>query len=365
MKFDKKRYERLINDYEKWWNHELDRPIIQVTLEPETSKFPSGELLGMCYDTTVDPITVAKSYEEWFDEQEYLGDAFPFFYLRTTGVLGAYMGQDFKVDTVNGRGTVWFEEMHGVNIEDMNPTLDTQSALFLHHIQILQAFQKHFNCDVPLGIANLGGIMDIVESMRGATNSLMDLLDHPEEVKRLNDIILGHFFEAADAQFNTIKRENIPGYTGWISLLSDKPFFISQCDFCFMIGPDEYKEYVHETLAKEAKHFERVFYHLDGPGQIIHLDEILKIEEIDGIQWINGAGSAPIYDPKWFDIYRKVISAGKLLQVYCYNIEELNHIDEIVQAVGSAKGMCFICRGKQHEKEKFVSILNKYNVPIE
>ena len=70
MKFDKKRYERLINDYEKWWNHELDRPIIQVTLEPETSKFPSGELLGMCYDTTVDPITVAKSYEEWFDDVE-------------------------------------------------------------------------------------------------------------------------------------------------------------------------------------------------------------------------------------------------------------------------------------------------------
>ena len=28
---DKKR-KQLVNDYEKWWNHELDRPIIQITL---------------------------------------------------------------------------------------------------------------------------------------------------------------------------------------------------------------------------------------------------------------------------------------------------------------------------------------------
>ena len=71
-----------------------------------------------------------------------------------------------------------------------------------------------------MGIANLGGMMDIVESMRGANNSLIDLYDDPDEVQRLNDDIYKAFEQAYEEMIASIDLNNTLGYTGWISLLS-------------------------------------------------------------------------------------------------------------------------------------------------
>ena len=72
--------------------------------------------------------------------------------------------------------------------------------------------------------------------MRGANNSLIDLYDDPDEVQRLNDDIYKAFEQAYEEMIASIDLNNTLGYTGWISLLSQKPYFISQCDFCCMIG---------------------------------------------------------------------------------------------------------------------------------
>ena len=55
-----------------------------------------------------------------------------------------------------------------------------------------------------MGIANLGGMMDIVESMRGANNSLIDLYDDPDEVQRLNDDIYKAFEQAYEEMIASI-----------------------------------------------------------------------------------------------------------------------------------------------------------------
>jgi hypothetical protein len=34
----------------------------------------------------------------------------------------------------------------------------------------------------------------------------------------------------------------------------------------------------------------RTFYHLDGIGQLHHLDLVLSIAELDGVQWVPGDG---------------------------------------------------------------------------
>lgn len=366
MKFETNRYVRLKKDYESWWNHELKRPIIQVTLEESRPGMVTrGELLRQCYDFSIPEAQVASNYEEVLDSSEYYGDAFPHFYMRSTGVLGAFLGQTWLVDsTTRSTGTVWFEELKDSNLSSLHPKLDLNNELFLRSKRLIEAFQEHYKGHVALGIANLGGIMDIFESMRGASNSLMDLLDSPEEVKRIRNEITDAFFQAADQQMALIDLMKTPGYTGWIPLLSQKPYFISQCDFCFMIGPDEYDEFVHETLEKEARHFERLFYHLDGSGQIIHLDRILEIKELDGVQWINGAGALPLDAPEWFDIYRKVRSSGKLLQLFIWGADELKYIDAIVDAIGSAEGIAFICYGKKEELPLFEKVLAKYGVPL-
>ena len=56
------------------------------------------------------------------------------------------------------------------------------------------------------------------------------------------------------------------------------------------------------------------FYHLDGIGQLRHLDILLSIEKLKGIQWLPGTGRP---DPEnWLDVLKKIRNGGKLCQVY-------------------------------------------------
>lgn len=354
--------QQLIIDSEKWWNHETERPIIQVTLsksQPQPSK-TRGELLDMLYDFNISCEDVVREYKKTYENTIYLGDAFPQFYMRSTGVLGAMLGQTYNIDKL--RGTIWFEEMKGKELDEIHPELKDDNALFNRGKELIKAFQNELKDNIAIGIPNLGGMMDIVESMRGANNSLLDLYDDPDEVIRLNNDIYQAFEKAYQENIDTIDNEHVLGYTGWITLLSQKPYFISQCDFCCMIGPDQFEEFVAGTLDKEAKLIERSFYHLDGPGAVRHLDRIIKCG-FKGIQWINGAGAKPLDDPIWDDIYKKVHNAGLLLQVNIEGKDELRIIDYIVNLLGTTKGLAFICSGKEEDQEAFLAYLDKYNVP--
>lgn len=357
---DSKR-KQLIDDYEKWWNHELDRPIIQVHLSSHRKpKFSRGDLLEMVYDKNVTPLEVVKAYEDTYQSQIFLGDAFPQFYMRSTGILGAYLGQGWKID--NQHGTIWFQET-GLELEDIHLKLNKDFWLYQRSLDILKAFASYFQNEIALGIPNLGGMMDIVESMRGANNSLIDLYDDPEEVLRVNDEIYEAYQEAYQDTMQIITDSHVMGYTGWITLLSQKPYFISQCDFCCMIGAKQFDEFIKETLKKEANLIERAFYHLDGPGAVRHLDTILECG-FDGIQWIQGAGAESLDSGKWDDIYRKIKAKDKLLQVFIYSKEEMRCIDYIVDIFdGDTSKLAFICYGNEEDEEVFMEYLNKYHVP--
>lgn len=354
--------QQLVNDFEDWWDKKLTRPIIQVTLTKTNMTCPHsrGELLDMLYDFDITPEGVAKAYRTSYEDLIYLGDAFPFFYMRSTGVLGAMLGQTYTID--KQRGTIWFEEMKGKEIGEIHSLLEDENALYQRGLQLIEAFQCEFENDIALGIPNLGGIMDIVESMRGANNSLLDLYDDPEEVIRLNDEIWEAYKKAYIESMEKIDLNKVMGYSGWTSLLSQKPYFISQCDFCCMIGTEQFDEFIYDYLKKEAELVDRCFYHLDGPGAIRHLDRIIECGFV-GIQWINGAGSKPLDDEAWTVIYKKVREAGLLLQIYVYDKEELRFIDHLVELLGSSEGLAFICNGNQEDEQLYLSYLEKYNVP--
>ena len=94
---------------------------------------------------------------------------------------------------------------------------------------------------------------------------------------------------------------------------SEKPWYPIQCDFCYMISPDQFEEFVLPHILKQVEYMPRSIYHLDGQGEIPHLDMLLDIPDLTGIQWVAGAGQAPLTDEKWFDIYRKIQDKKKNL----------------------------------------------------
>ena len=112
LEFDPARYDRLARDFEDWWAHRLARPIIQVTLTRSKAGddfFASNyrkAILTASYDFDLTPAQAAEEIDRAYTGVVFAGDAVPAFYMRPTGVLSGYLGQQYKFD--RAQGTVWF-----------------------------------------------------------------------------------------------------------------------------------------------------------------------------------------------------------------------------------------------------------------
>lgn len=364
MIFDKARYKKIADDFELWWNHKLKRPIIQVTLSGTSAGgdyFASDyrrEILDACYSMELSPAEVMGRIESAYRNVRFLGDAFPVFYMRPTGIMGAFLGQEYGIS--RKQGTVWFYKT-GQDLDEISELmLDKNNRLFQRAIQLTEEVQNFFRGEVAVGVPDLGGVFDILSSIRDANELLLELCTEEDAVKKAAWNIHEQFKAAYEAFDAVICPDRIPGYTCWATMLSQKPYFVLQNDFSAMISQTMYDDYYLPILRKECEYIPRTIYHLDGPGAVRHLDSILSVEDLDGVQWINGAGAAGL--DQWPDIYRKVIGAGKLCQVFINGREELPYIDAIADIVGTTEGLCFICTGNCAEEADFLSYLEKYGV---
>lgn len=364
IQFTRERYDKIEKDFELWWEHKLERPIIQVTLT-NMSKALTGdffgsnyrkEILEAIYDMDASVEEAVQRMDDAYSSVEFYGDAFPVFYMRPTGVLGGYLGQQHNIN--RDLGTVWFHNKK-MSLEEAEALcLDRDCSLFKRSIALTKQVQEHFKGLVAVGVPDLGGVYDILASICDSNDLLLDLCIEEDAVKKAAWNIHKQFKEAYEDFFGAIDLKKIPGYTCWATMLSQKPYFVLQNDFSAMISADMFDDFYLPILEKECQYIPRTIYHLDGPGAVRHLDSILTIPELDGVQWINGAG-APGLD-QWPDIYRKIRAAGKLCQVFINGAEELHYIDDVVELFGGTEGLCFICSGDTGEKEKFDSYLKKY-----
>lgn len=364
MNFDIKKYDKISENFEDWWEGRLERPIIQVTLDKSTAKggdfFASNYrkvILDAMYDFDLPVYEAAKIVDDAYSAVEYYGDAIPVFYMRPTGILGGFLGQEFGID--HNLGTVWFKKMCPTIDEMANLPLLEDSPLLKRSLDLTKAVQDYFAGAMPVGFPDFGGVMDIVSSIRDANPLLEELYEEEEGVKKACLNVHEQFKKAYKLFEDVIDENKIPGYTCWATMLSQKPYFVLQNDFSAMISPSMYDDFYLPILKEECKFIPRTIYHLDGPGAVRHLDSILTVPELNGVQWIQGAG-APGLD-QWPDIYKKIKAANKLCQVFINGSAELPYIDYIVDLLGTTKGLCFICTGKAEEKPAFEEYLKKYN----
>ncbi len=188
--------------------------------------------------------------------------------------------------------------------------MDTDSEIWKHVERIQSKTFAH--PEINTSITDLGGIMDIICSLRGTENMLYDLYDYPNEIKALTKQVTKFWFEAFDRQKEAIAKTGRP-YNNWMNIPSSKPWFPIQCDFSYMISPAQFEEFVLPHLNEQVGHLERSVYHLDGVGELPHPDRILDIEGLTAIQWTAGGGQPPLTDEVWFSMYKKIQEKGKNL----------------------------------------------------
>jgi hypothetical protein len=177
---------------------------------------------------------------------------------------------------------------------------------------ITRAAAAAWGDSVCIGHTDLGGTLDVLASLRGSERLLTDLLDRPEAVERAARKITGLWLRYYDALCDIIGRGR--GSTGWAPIRSPGRTYMLQCDFCSMISPSMFERFVLPDLSACCDALDHPFYHLDGKGELPHLDMLLSLKKLRGIQWIPGDGAPP--PEEWLPLLKRIRDAGKLVQVY-------------------------------------------------
>lgn len=317
--FDRERLDHVIDAHTRWWNGTLDRPLVSVTI-PDAYDVPcraAAPLLSQqnCADSSWSAEQVIDSIDEQLSRCEFFGDAFPFvnFDAFGPGVLAAFCGA--RLDNRSGR--VWFWPEEKQELADIHVEYDPQNKWVKRIKSLYRAGLQKWNGTVVMGLPDLGGVMDVAATFRGSENLLLDLYDDPDEVKRLCREIQEAWYAAFDDLSQTLQPQR--AFSHWSGLVSWEPSYIIQCDFSYMIGNPMFKEFVKETLREDTMRLTHSIYHLDGIGQLNHLDDILALNNLSAVQWVYGDGQPSAIH--WLDVYRKIAASGKGMMI-CGNTSD-------------------------------------------
>jgi len=328
IRFSDKQWDTVIDNYRKWWKGELGRPILPLIItgaDPGRSepKAPAPHFTN-CANFNIPAEAVIDRIDYELSRCEFYGDSFPYVMMHYfgPGVAAAFLGATLEP----AEDTVWFHLDKEIPVEDLHFTYD-ENNIWLNRVKdIYRAGMKRWEGNVCMGMTDLGGGMDILASFLGTENLLFESMDHPIEIKRLcaeiTELWLRFYRELGDI----LKDQRV--FSDWSARLSEKPSYILQCDFSYMIGPDMFRDFVYDDLTAISSFMDKPFYHLDGIGEIKHLDSILSIDAIKGIQWIPGAGEPETRD--WSELCGKISGAGKKIMAP-YGFDK--YLDEILGVV--------------------------------
>jgi 5-methyltetrahydrofolate--homocysteine methyltransferase len=311
----------------------IDRPLIQVTAlkEPlEPGEAPADEQALL--DWFSNPERVIPRLERKIKATHWGGEAFPLGFPVSpflVAIEAAYLGCPYKLMPqlrnevggdgpltgevhYDGGGVAWSEPI--IDDWDNLPSLGVDPHNFWWRTtqRLLELSAERGAGRYYVGIPDLQGGGHIAVMLRGAQRIALDLYDHPQQVKRfitaVNEIWL-YYFEACFE----ILHLWLDGYVDWLGVWSQLPSVTVECDFAAMISPGMFIAFFLPALEQQVAWIERTIYHLDGPGQLVHLDTLLSLSKLDGIQWV------PVKDKMsdWIPLLQRIQRGGKLLVLDC------------------------------------------------
>ncbi len=315
---------RVEHDTMAWWADELDRPLVWLVGHDPSAwegerprpwtryRYLSNYPLDMPAEAIVD------EYEPVFAAARYYGDAFPAWWVNFgPGIMAGFLGA--RVHSVSEpQETVWFTPPDvagaaGGRIGELALACDPDNVWWQRVQDVTRAMVARWGGRLAVGHTDLGGNLDILASFRGTQGLLYDVVDAPDDVERLAGEITALWLRYYD-ELDAIIRPACRGTSCWSPVWSTGKTYMLQCDFSYMISPAMFERFVMPDLAACCAHLDHGFYHLDGKGEIAHLEMLLSISRLRGIQWIPGDGQAP--PEEWLPLLKRIRDGGKLCQVF-------------------------------------------------
>lgn len=286
-------------------------------------------------DKYQDPQRIVDRYRFFCDTHAFLGESFPNLNVDFgPGSLAAYLGSEigFKEDTV------WFNKC--LDGWDGVPKLqfDPENKWFKKHINLVKSCRELSGNDFYVDMPDLMENIDVLASLRGAQETLFDLLDEPEKVGERIQEVTDVYYDYYDRFYDAIKDEEGGNAYTVFQIWGPGRTVKLQCDFSAMMSPEDFRKYIQPSLRTQSENVDHVLYHLDGPQAIKHMDALMEIDGIDALQWTSGDAGPDGTLPDWDVIYDKAIAAGKSIWVKVYSGEFedwIRNVDRLVKKYGS------------------------------
>lgn len=229
------------------------------------------------------------------------------------GFPGCCMGEYSCIPT-NGPNTIWYETPRRWEELD-HLELDYSSPWWQFMVEITRKQLDEGPNWLAVGFPSMSGTTDILQSLRGTQKMLRDMLTEKDRVKRVLDQINNIYQETVD-QFWKIIKQKRDGTGSFIGIWAPGNAPSIQCDALAYLGPKQFKEFAFPYIKKDLEQSDYGTYHLDGPGAIKYLHDLLEIPQLDLIQWVEGAGNPDGVALKWYPLVKKVLEKGKRILLY-------------------------------------------------
>jgi hypothetical protein len=340
----------------KWWDGEgMALSLVAARSEPVEPVAKPPTPAGQEARWT-DPIYRCSLAEYEMVHRHYHAESFPYFDTQIgPGSLGLFLGAEPLFDA----RTVWYE-----------PCLDDPDSFgAIHftpennrwwdvHLALVNEGIKRANDRYLVGVPDLIENIDTLAAMRGEMKLLYDLTDRPAWVHARLAEITEAWFAAFDLIFDRVSDEDGGNAFAAFQIWGPGKTAKIQCDFSAMISPAMFREFVLPHLTTQCRWLDYAMYHLDGTNALQHLDILLEMEDLQAIEWTPQAGRPQGGSPEWYDLYRRIKSAGKAVQAIEVQVEE---VIPLLDAVGP-EGLFMLISGPvpEADAEKLMKAVEPY-----
>jgi hypothetical protein len=322
-------YEISHRRFEAWWHGEIiDRPPVSIQLWKKGARPTPQKTYSSHRERWLDIDFRAEQMALQLENYEYLGDSLPIAWPNLgPEIFSGWCGCGYEF----GQDTTWSTPC----IDDWET--DADKAVFNPDHPLFKACVDFTKRLLDLGRGKfIVGLTDFhpggdhLAALRDPARLAMDMIENLDHVKAKLRQSMDEYYKVYDIFYEMLRAEGMP-ITTWTSAIHDGRYYLPSNDFSCMISKEMFDDVFLPGIAEECKFYDRSLYHLDGPGALRHLDSLLELDDLTGIQWICGAGNEG-YE-RWVHVYQRIQKAGKVIQLIV-SLDELPRVFETLRPEG-------------------------------
>lgn len=287
----------------------IDRPIVRVTAPrpgmPHAAGSDYRERVFGDLDAVID--RALQNAEATY----YGGEAMPALWLSFgPDEIGVFCGAELCWDDDSG-DTNWSKPCVEDWATSLPLKLNERHPLYLRMLDFYRRAAEKTAGKMLLAAPDLHTNMDLLMALRGSQRLCEDLLDEPELVDQAM-LDARQVFKQVWNAVTDAGRQYENGF--WHDSYSMEGATTLQCDFSCMISSPMFRRWVLPALEEEAAIVKHVVYHWDGPGALVHTDDLVACEGLHTLSYVPGDGHGNHLS--FVEMFRRLQDRGKGIQFW-------------------------------------------------